>query len=191
MQYGQSALDLKSLLNSMSASSRHLAGVEQRLRQAVEQFEQRSDSYREKIQRLEENAAHNQEQWKQVRDLQRKSRSDYLLHLLNQRRIAKSRLLSTLTEKISVAMETVRSELNQNISDGERSHLENTRQMLFDLQAALHKAEIEDAARRDRDYQRAVAILYRNPTAISRQNKEAFRELLTLKKDKTNRKEES
>ena len=76
-------------------------------------------------------------------------------------------------------------------SDGERSRLENTQQMLFGLQAALHKAEIEDAARRDRDYQWAVSILYRNPTAIFRQNNEAFRELLTLKKDKTNRKEKS
>lgn len=123
--------------------------------------------------------------------MQKESRSAYLLRLLNQRRMAKSHLLSTLTEKINVAMETVHSELNQNISDGERSRLENTQQILFGLQAALHKAEIEDAVRRDRDYQRAVSILYRNPTAISRQNKEAFRELLTLKREKSNRKAES
>ena len=166
----------------MSASSQHLAGVEQRLRQAIEQFEQSSDAFRLKIQRLEENTAHSQEQRKQIRELQRESRSGYLLYLLNQRRMAKSRLLSTLTEKINVAMESVHSELNRDISDGERSRLENTQQILFGLQAALHKAEIEDAARRDRDYQRAVSILYRNPTAVSRQNKEAFRELLTLKK---------
>lgn len=140
---------------------------------------------------MEENAAHNQEQREQARELQKESRSAYLLRLLNQRRMAKSHLLSTLTEKINVAMETVHSELNQNISDGERSRLENTQQILFGLQAALHKAEIEDAVRRDRDYQRAVSILYRNPTAISRQNKEAFRELLTLKREKSNRKAES
>lgn len=187
----QSALDLKSLLNSMSASSQHLAGVEQRLRQAIEQFEQNSDTFRQKIRRLEENAAHNQDHREQARELQKESRSAYLLRLLNQRRMAKSHLLSTLTEKINVAMETVHSELNQNISDGERSRLENTQQILFGLQAALHKAEMEDAARRDRDYQRAVSMLYRNPTAASRQNREAFRELLTLKKDQTNRKENS
>jgi uncharacterized membrane protein len=90
----QSALDLKSLLNSMSASSQHLAGVEQRLRQTIEQFEQSSDAFRLKIQLLEENAAHNQEQRKQIRELKRESRSDYLIYLLNQRRMAKSRLLS-------------------------------------------------------------------------------------------------
>ena len=175
----QSALDLKSLLNSMSASNQHLARVEQRLRQAIEQFEQSSDTFRQKIRRLEENAAHNQKQREQARELQKESRSAYLLRLLNQRRMAKSHLLSTLTEKINVAMETV------------HSRLENTQQILFGLQAALHKAEIEDAVRRDRDYQRAVSILYRNPTAISRQNKEAFRELLTLKREKSNRKAES
>lgn len=185
----QSAMDLKSLLNSMSESNQHLAEVEQRLRQAIEQFEQNSDTFRQKIQRLEENTAHNREQREQAKELQRESRNAYLLRLLNQRRMAKSHLLSTLTEKINVAMETVHSELNQNISTGERSRLENTQQMLLNLQSALHKAEVEDAARRDRDYQRAVSMLYRNPTAVSRQNREAFRELLTLKKDKTNRKE--
>jgi len=71
-----------------------LAGVEQRLRQTIEQFEQSSDAFRLKIQLLEENAAHNQEQRKQVRELKRESRSDYLIYLLNQRRMAKSRLLS-------------------------------------------------------------------------------------------------
>jgi len=68
--------------------------VEQRLRQTIEQFEQSSDAFRLKIQLLEENAAHNQEQRKQIRELKRESRSDYLIYLLNQRRMAKSRLLS-------------------------------------------------------------------------------------------------
>lgn len=68
--------------------------VEQRLRQTIEQFEQSSDAFRLKIQLLEENAAHNQEQRKQIRELKRKFRSDYLIYLLNQRRMAKSRLLS-------------------------------------------------------------------------------------------------
>lgn len=184
----QSALDLKSMLNSMSVRNQHLERIEQRLRQTVEQFEENSDAVRAKLQQLEANVARTLEQQEEARELQRESRKEYLLRLLNQRRMAQSRLLSALTDKLSITMETVSSGLKQKISDAERAQLEEAQQVLLNLQSALHKAEIEDAARRDRDYQRAVSMLYRNPTAMSRQHRDAFLELLALKKDKTKNK---
>lgn len=113
------------------------------------------------------------------------SKKAYLLHKLQERRDSTNGLLDRLNEKNRAALAQVSARLAAVGDDRkERKRLENLRTFLLGVRDSLAKTQQEVYARRDKDYQRAVDLLYRNPTATSRQHAGAFRLLKSLKKER-------
>lgn len=184
----QGALDLRALLESLSASSQHLAHLEEQLRLSAEHLTQSSEDLRRKLRQLEEAAAQNKEQLADAIAHRQESRKTYLLRTLDARRKRRSNFLSLLESKTRDALDALSAELTQRSDAAELAKLQALQELLGNAQTSIRKAQQDLAARRDRDYQRAVSILYRNPTAVSHRHAKAIQELQVLKKKRTHRK---
>ena len=180
----QEALDLRALLENLAAGSEKLARLDEQLREALERFGQTSDALKEKLERLEENMAQGRRELSAAMEERRENRREELLRGLDERRQKKSRTLSLLAEKSGAAAEAVLQELENPLPEAQRARLEKTRELLLRFQASLCKAELDASARRDRDYQRAVSLIDRNPSAVSRQHAGAFQELFARKSER-------
>ena len=167
------ALDFRQLLTELTESSEALARIQERLDQASEDLAKRSEVFRAKLAELEQQLREKQEQ----RDSQRRSRQEAVRqkveHTLEERRQKKSGLLQALNARLDALIQEA-----SHAGDPER---------LAEFQEAkerLHKAEIAMAARRDRDFRRAVSLLRRNPTATSRLHRDIVESLRELYRDK-------
>lgn len=170
----QKALDTKHLLASLSETSRRLAVVQEKLRDAAKELELDLESKLPDPKQALQRAAADGE-----------SKKAYLLHKLQERRDSTNGLLDRLNEKNRAALAQVSVRLAAVGDDRkERKRLENLRTFLLGVRDSLAKTQQEVYARRDKDYQRAVDLLYRNPTATSRQHAGAFRLLKSLKKER-------
>lgn len=176
----QTALDLRALMESLTSSSQRVAGIEERLRVLVEQLNEGSEIFRQKLQQLEDAAVLDLEQRLEAREQERETRRELLFYRLEERWDKKSLVLNRLSEKNRAALDYVRQQLQQAMPDTERIRLENARESLMNLQKMIRNAENELAARKGRDFARALKLLARNPSASSRKYREALEELVSL-----------
>lgn len=165
----QKALDLKALLASLSATNQRLAAIEARLKTVAEQLE-------------EEWAAAPEHPLIRRHQQARETRRTYLLRKLSERRDRTGVLLAGLERKAQHGLEQVSKRLGSRPEESERLRLEELRTFLYGVDGAIHKTRKEIYARRTRDFQRAVDLLYRNPSATSRHYASAFRLLAALNK---------
>lgn len=172
----QSALNLKELMKKLTENSEAVSRINSRLSSLSEKLEERSDQFRQRMKELEstrggfaqqsgETALSPKERW--------------------QRRLAEYRerqsgILSTAREKAAAALAEVEQRMQKAPSEQERSRLESIRSALKELHSTIRASEIENAARRNLDYQRAVSILERNPSARSKKYQKAFSDLKEL-----------
>lgn len=176
----QTALDLRALMENLTSSSQRMAGIEERLKSLVEQLNESSEIFRQKLQQLEDAAMLDLEQRLEAREQARETRRELLLYRLDERWDKKSLVLNRLSEKNRAALDYVHHRLEQVMPDAERLRLENARESLLNLQKLIRNAENELSARKDRDFVRALKLLARNPSASSRKYREALEELVAL-----------
>lgn len=175
----QGALDLKELMKKLTENSEAVSRINTRLSSLSEKLEERSDQFKQRIRELEaargglapqpgESALSPKERW--------------------QRRLAEYRerqsgILSTAREKAAAALAEVEQRMQKARSEQERSRLEAMRSALKELHSSIRTSEIEAAARRNLDYQRAISILERNPSARSKKYQNAFADLKELMRE--------
>lgn len=176
----QTALDLRALMESLTASSQRVAGIEERLKTLVEQLNEGSEILRQKLQQLEDAAVLDLEQRLDAREKKRETRRELLFYRLEERWDKKSLALNGLSEKTAAALSFVSQQLAQALPESERQRMENARESLLNIQKLIRNAETDLAARKGRDFVRALKLLSRNPSASSRKYREALEELLSL-----------
>lgn len=172
----RAALDLKELMNSLTASNRLVESVTEKLEELSERLNRDGEPLRQRLRQLETELTEEREQRRQ----KRLSRNERLLQRLEERRDWKAGLLSALTERCDAVTAELAERLAQPLPEEERDRLLEARSAAVSVQASLHKAEVELAARRQRDFRRIAALLERNPSARSRQHGAAVEELLEV-----------
>lgn len=168
----QAALDLKALLNKLTESSQTLEHISARLNTAVEQLGESSSQLRQRLSSLEDSVSNRYAQAVQTKELR-----------LQDHREKKSARLADLLQKVELGLEDISRQLSTAETKAEQDRLEKIKETLLGFKSALHNAELEMAARKDRDFQRAASILRRNPTAASQKHIEAFSMLKSLKRE--------
>ncbi|MFR8430976.1 putative ABC transporter permease [Evtepia sp.] len=171
----QKALDLKALLTSLSATSQRLQALEEKLKSAAGQLGMELEGGRLSLSSEPGHRA-------------RESRRAYLLRRLEERRDRTSRLLDSLDRKSQAVLAKVDQRLAAASEDRERQRLEDLRAFLTGVDEGIRKTQEEVYARRTRDFQRAVDLLYRNPSATSRHHVKAFQTLSALKQRREGKK---
>lgn len=171
----QSALNLKELMEKLTENSETVSRINSSLAALSEKLEDRSSRFRQRIRELE--GAHSAAREAAEPAATRKER---WLQKLSEYRERQSGTLLSAREKVGAALAEVEQRLRGALPDQERTRLESIRRALTDLQTRIHRAEIETAARRNRDYQRAVSILERNPSARSKKHQKALADLKKL-----------
>lgn len=170
----QKALDLKGLLTSLSATGQHLQALEKKLRFAAGQLDMEPEG-RPPVPAGPDHRA-------------RESRRAYLLRKLEERRDRTSHLLAGLSRRNEAALAKVQQRLAAPLEDRERLRLEELHTFLLGVEEGIRKTQAEVYARRTRDFQRAVDLLYRNPSATSRHHVKAFQTLSALKQKRERKK---
>lgn len=170
----QKALDLKALLTSLSATSQRLQALEEKLKSAAGQLDMEPEG-RPPVPAGPDHRA-------------RESRRAYLLRKLEERRDRTSHLLAGLSRRNEAALAKVQQRLAAPLEDRERLRLEELHTFLLGVEEGIRKTQAEVYARRTRDFQRAVDLLYRNPSATSRHHVKAFQTLSALKQKRERKK---
>lgn len=183
----QSALNLRDLLAKLTTSNELVSRLESSFDLLAEKIEEGSLNFKANIQHLETARALKTGALQQLREEKVKNRKDAFLHKLEELRNRKSGVLLSVREKAGAALLEVDRQLQRASTPQEHTRLEKIKNALADIQVSVHKAEIEMAARRDQDFQRAVSILNRNPSAKSRKYQQAFAELINLKPGKSSK----
>ncbi|MDO4267731.1 MAG: hypothetical protein Q4C73_04585 [Eubacteriales bacterium] len=179
----QDAMDLKVLIENLTAGNQRLGALEQRLKASLEQLNQNSEVFRQRLRQIEAAAAQNHELRAEERLQRREDRNEKILGALLEQRERASHTLSMLLEKCEAAIFTVSQELQASSSEQERTRLENMREMLLNLQDTIQNAQGRLSSRTAREFKRAVALLYRNPSASSRQYGDALKQLMSVRRD--------
>lgn len=177
----QAALGLKELMQKLTESSQHLENLEAHMAAAMEHLSESSAHQKERLHQAEaalsQRREERREEHSQAKAARTQNRRDYLLEKLTEQRDHKSRLLTRLEAQSSSALVSLAQKLAQDPEPQEKARLEKAQSMLRELQTSLRRAEADMAARKNREFQRAVSILYRNPSAVSSRYQRAFSQL--------------
>ena len=183
----QDALDLKALLIKMTDSNDFLNRLDSKFDSLVEKLEGNSANFRERLSEID-NA---RTQWLEERQNRKRkkevSSKVFLLSKLEEHRNRKSKLLAFATEKASAALMEAEEQLCIAETRQDYERLQKLIDALTDFLAAVRCAEIDLASRKNRDFQRAVSILERNPSAHSGKYHQAMAELKSLKRTREDR----
>lgn len=180
----QAALNLKELMHQLAENNQTMERINAQLSDALEQLNEDSEQFHQRLTGLEDTLSARHEQRIRERQERRDSRSAFLLAQLQEHRDRKSETMDLLLKKSELALEETSRQLVQADTNAKRERLEATRMGLVEFQESLHRMEVEMEARKDREFRRAVSILYRNPTAASKKYHEGFAQLKKLKKDR-------
>lgn len=180
----QNALDLKELMVKLTESKEAMEQLEKRYLSLVEKLDYCSDWMKERIREIETTLVEKKEvSYKQIKEKELLGR-EMLMEKLAEQRYRKAKRLSVSREKINIVLSEVAQQLERAMTAQEKQTLEKVRSSLLELQSSIHKIEVEMAARKNREFQKAISILERNPSAMSKKYQKAFSELKKLKKDK-------
>lgn len=177
----QNALDIKELLKKMAESSEAVREFELRMEEVAAQFSRNSEQFRARLRELEAEAARRREEAMEQREEKANTRKERLVQNLAHWRDRDSRLFTALEEKGVYLLDETEKRLMEAASQEERERLGHLRTTLMESQYAIRKARMDRAGRRYRDYERALAVLERNPSAASKRYQETLAELRELK----------
>lgn len=176
----QSALDLRELLKELSEHSAVLSSLEDKLEHVSENAALNSEKFREHLRTIEAELKENRELLAQKKELLNQSYKIALQNKLEERRARKSRLLVLLESKTDAYISELQTLLQSDISSAEQAGLNSHITELREFRQKLQSIDIKLKARKDKEYQKAVNIIRRNPSAVSPKFKESFHELKAL-----------
>lgn len=185
----QTALDLKELLTRISENNQLLENLETHLDSVMDRITIDSGHMREKLQQIEETILERKAQLEETRTRQALLYRESLLERLTEHRERKARILAALEEKAGILRQEIASQLQRELSPQEQERLLSVKNTISEFHALIHQIEVELAAQKNRDFKRALSMLQRNPTSVSRRHQKALSELnrlkTSLKKPKT------
>lgn len=176
----QTALDLKELLKELSEHSAVLSSLEDKLENVSENIALNSEKFHAHLHEIETELRENRELISQKKELLNQSYKIALLNRLEERRARKSRLLVLLQRKTDTYITELETLLRSDMPSKEHAGLTSHVAELHEFKQKLEQIDITLKARKDREYQRALNIIRRNPSAISPKFKESFHELKAL-----------
>ena len=158
----QAVLDVKQLLEKLTQSSNTLARISQRLNDGSEYFRRLKENLDQSVKRAKEGV------------------TTQKLDKISEHVSRKSRMVYLLTGKTEQFLDEIDGKLASARTDGEKERLLKSRKSLVELLELLNKAEVGLQERKSADIRKAVSILRRNPTAVSRRYPAAFTEISNL-----------
>lgn len=186
----QDALDLKALLIKLTDSNDLLDRLDAKADALAGKLENSSAKFKERLAEIDrvrmEGLAERQNR-KREKELSQKT---FLLEKLAEHRSRKSGILSFCKEKAAAVLEEANAQLCGAATEQETERLQRVIDSLTEFLDSVQKAEIEMGFRKDRDFQRAVSILNRNPSARSGRYHRAVSELKSLRPPRRTRKKD-
>jgi len=176
----QSALDMKELMAKLAENNEHFALLEDKLNMVSANISQGSQIFQEHIQNIEKEIHDNITLYKDQLKAKEKSGKASIIEKLAERKDKKSLLFALLNEKADTVIQEILSQIQANASLTENTRLSALLNDINDLKAGLKKIEINLAARKDQEFQKAADLIRRNPSSISRRFKEVFEEIKAL-----------
>lgn len=176
----QSALDVRELLEKMGENNERMAALEAKLDGAAASLSRSSEEFKSNIKAIEESIVENRIVLHLKKEVYKASRQKFLEDKLQEYRDRKSRFLTLLNEKANAAVKEVREQMELETVEGEKLRLEKLLSEVEEFRDRLKKTEMDIASWKNREYKKAVSIIRRNPSAVSRHFKAAFEEIKEL-----------
>lgn len=176
----QTALDMKELITKLTESNESFALLETKLAAAAASISQGSDEFKKHVQAIEASMQEKITLIHQHKQIRKQSRQAFLLEKLQEHRDRKSRLLALLHEKADATIQEVLAQMQATPPENKQARLSGLLRDLYEFKDGLRQAELNLAARKDKEYKRAANLIRRNPSSVSRRFKEAFGEIKLL-----------
>ena len=172
----QSALDMKGLMKKLAENNVALETVKNQLDTVAEDIEEFSEKFKEHVEETEVNFQQKMIDHRKKSQLKKQRRQVFILEKLRDHQERKLHWFELLYERIDTSIKEIDTILMSS-SPSERSRLDSLRKDLLDFKTMVKEAEINRAAMKNVEYQKALSIIQRNPTSISPVFKDAFAEL--------------
>lgn len=173
----QSALDLRELLKELSENNAVLTSLESRLENISENITRSSENFRTHIHEIESEIEENRLLLLQRAELSGSLRQSVLFDRLKERRRHKAQRLTLLKKKTDAFITELNALTDSGLSVNEHARLSSYKKELCESKTRLEHIEHALKARRLKEYQKAIGIIRRNPSATSQRFKECFHEL--------------
>lgn len=186
----QAALKTKDLLKMLTQSQKLFDEAGDRLNMLMSQMSFYSEQLKTQLMELRETVVEREKAF--LHELQGKDsaiRNTLLIRLEDQRR-RKSELLATLREKADRALQEMTNQFSDLRTPQEKERLNHCQSGLDSFRSLimqLEQLEKNLAERKNRDFQKAMSILNRNPGAVSRQYRDALAQLTHLRNNRKRR----
>ena len=176
----QTALGFRTLLAKLMDSKRLMNHLNGKLDVLTDKLSENSVNLRQRLLEIDEV----QDEWiekKKIYFAEKKlSRKIILMEKIREYRIQQTRLLSRIQVKTDSALLEVNTQLEYEENSLERERLSRTAAVLSEFIELIQKEKLELSERKDRDFQRAISILARNPGVCSERYQQEIMELKSL-----------
>ncbi len=177
----QAAFETKGLLKKLAHSQKLFDEAGERLSTLMLQMSSYSEQLKIRMAELRDDVVKHEKSILQELDVKDSAIKNTLIMKLENQRNRKSKLLTALKEKTDRALQEISNQLSGSCTQQEREHLKHCQSGLDYFKNLIIQMEKDLSARRNRDFQRAVSILNRNPSAVSHRYHDAFSQLTHLK----------
>ncbi len=184
----QSALDLRELLKELSESNAVLSSLESRLENVSESIVRNSENFRTHMLEIESEIEENRKLLMHKAELSSTLHKAALFDKLKERRGHKAQRLALLKKKTEAFIAELNTLTDSGLSPAENTKFSSYRKELCEFSARLEHIEHSLKARRLKEYQKAIGMIRRNPSATSQKFKESFHELKSFYTQCDNRK---
>lgn len=176
----QHGLDLKELLSKLAENNESFAVLEKKLSATAANISHSSEEFQKHLQRIDADRQESVSTFQEKMETRKKSRQAFLLERLQARRDRESRLFALLNEKVDASILEVQRQMQSPLAESEQAKLSKSLTELNEFKDELKQAELDRAARKDKEYKIAASLIQRNPTSVSRRFKESFGEIKSL-----------
>lgn len=173
----QSALDLRELLREVSENNATLQSLEEKLSTVAENITESSEKFREHILEIEAEIQENREFLTQKKSLLEHSRKTALIDRLTERRERKSRLVTLFKTKTEAFLAELENLNKRELSENEDNRFSLYAKELNEFMTNLERIEHSVHSRKIKEYEKALSIIRRNPSATSNKFENSFTEL--------------
>ncbi len=180
----QAAFKTKELLRQLAHNQKLLDEAGNKLNILMSKMSSYSEQLKTRMAELMEAVAEREKAIMQGLDEKDSAIKNTLLLKLENQRNLKSKLLTTLREKADCALQEISNQLKDSSTQQEIEHLKHCQSGLDYFKSLVVQLEKDLSARKNRDFQKAVSILDRNPGAVSHRYRSAFAQLTHLKNDR-------
>jgi len=180
----QAAFEIKVLLKKLAHSQKLFDEAGDKLVTLMSQMSSYSEQLKTRMTELKETVSEREKTILQELDVKDSAIKNTLLTKLENQRNRKSKLLTALKEKADYALQEISNQLSGSSTEQEKERLQHFQSGLDYFKSLIIQLEKDLSTRKNRDFQKAVSILNRNPSAVSHRYRDAFAQLSHLINDR-------